>query len=66
MPYSYTNTASNVFFRKQKGTQEEQTAVTTKSLTVAVRRLGLQAAGKALPWALSTSHHLFWDADPKD
>lgn len=47
-----TQTLLAVFsLERKKGTQEEQTAVTPKALTVAVQRLGLQAAGKALPWA---------------
>ena len=51
MPCSYTNIAGNVFFKKKKGNKEEQTAQTTKSLTVEVRGLGLQGGWRALPWA---------------
>lgn len=65
MPCSYTNITSNVFFKKKKGNKEEQTARTTKSLTVEVWGLQLQGGwrGAALGAVLSTSHHLFWDTD---
>lgn len=65
MPCSYANITSNVFFKKKKGNEEEQTAGMTKSLTVEVRGLGLQGGwrGTALGTVLSTSRHLFWDTD---